>query len=161
MRNLPMPWTSLVVFIGWQMLMGSVSLLSVLSGLLFAWGLPKLTSRFVPAVSGASKPMVIMRLMVVVLIDIIKGNVIVARLVLGPLSKLNPIFITVPVETDHPYVISLLASIITMTPGTVSAHLRLDGKILLIHALDVGDINALIDDIHQRYERPLLEIFES
>ena len=48
-----------------------------------------------------------------------------------------------------------------MTPGTVSAHLRLDGKTLLIHALDVGDINALIDDIHQRYERPLLEIFES
>ncbi len=164
MRNLPMPWTSLVVFIGWQMLMGSVSLLSVLSGLLFAWGLPKLTSRFVPAVSGASKPMVIMRLMVVVLIDIIKGNVIVARLVLGPLSKLNPIFITVPVETDHPYVISLLASIITMTPGTVSARVHetpdSPGSSIVVHVLACDDAPALIEEIKTRYEKPLLEIYQ-
>ena len=54
----------------------------------------------------------------------------------------------------------MLASTITLTPGTVSAHLRMDGKTLLIHALDVGDIDDMIRHIHERYERPLKEIFE-
>ena len=54
----------------------------------------------------------------------------------------------------------LLASTITLTPGTVSANLRMDGKTLLIHALDVRDEQTLIRTIRERYEQPLKEIFE-
>lgn len=164
MKRLPMPWTSLMVFISWLMLSGGVSLLGILGGLLFAWGLPKLTARFVPAVSSAGRPAVIARLVGVVLVDIIKGNIIVAKLVLGPLSKLKPAFITVPVETDHPYVISLLASIITMTPGTVSARVHetpdTPGSSIVVHVLACDDAQALIDEIKTRYEKPLLEIYQ-
>jgi len=65
-----------------------------------------------------------------------------------------------PLELEEKFPITLLSSTITLTPGTVSAYLTLDGRHLIIHALDVEDEQELIDEIRQRYERPLKEIFE-
>jgi multicomponent K+:H+ antiporter subunit E len=55
--------------------------------------------------------------------------------------------------------ISLLASIVTMTPGTVSADVSEGNTSLLVHALDCDDPDALVAEIKQRYEKPLMEIF--
>jgi len=65
----------------------------------------------------------------------------------------------VPLELTQPMSISLLASIITMTPGTVSADLSEGNAMLLVHALSCDDPDALIAEIKQRYEKPLIEIF--
>ena len=55
--------------------------------------------------------------------------------------------------------IAVLAAMITMTPGTMSADIAPDRRWLLVHAFNVDDEAALIGDIQQRYERPLREIF--
>ncbi|MGH1357791.1 MAG: Na+/H+ antiporter subunit E [Burkholderiaceae bacterium] len=163
-RQLPMPWTSLGVFVGWLLLMGEISLLALLGGLLFAWLLPRLAKPFAPQARSAQKPGLILLLAWHVLVDIVKSNIIVAKLVLGDISKLNPAFITVPVDTDHSYVISLVASIITMTPGTLSARVHEtpdeSGSSIVVHVLNCEDEQALIDEIKTRYEQPLLEIFQ-
>lgn len=161
----PMPWTSLTVFIGWLLLMGEASLLPLLGAALFAWGLPKISARFVPAnLTQARYPRKVLRLMWNVLIDIVQSNITVARLVLGDINKLNPVFITVPVETDHAYVVNLVACIITMTPGTVSARVHetpgTPGASIVVHVLNCEDEQALINEIKTRYEQPLLEIFQ-
>ncbi|MEZ5730461.1 MAG: Na+/H+ antiporter subunit E [Burkholderiaceae bacterium] len=74
-----------------------------------------------------------------------------------------PIFVDVPIETDHPFVLNLVASIITMTPGTVSVRVDSDvpgqRPVIVVHALDCDDGPALVADIKARYEAPLLEIF--
>ena len=54
----------------------------------------------------------------------------------------------------------VVANVISLTPGTVSAALRPGHKMLLIHALDAPDTEALVDEVKNRYETPLLEIFE-
>ena len=97
---------------------------------------------------------------VVVLYDIIVANVSVAIKVLGPLKSLRPGFVEFPVDLDDDFAIALLASTISLTPGTVSADVSQDRQTLLIHALDVDDPAALVAEIKQRYERPLKEIFE-
>jgi multicomponent K+:H+ antiporter subunit E len=77
---------------------------------------------------------------------------------------MQSVFITVPVDTDHPFVVNLLASIITMTPGTVSARVNEPtggGRAaIVVHALDCDDPDALIEEIKTRYEQPLREIFK-
>jgi multicomponent K+:H+ antiporter subunit E len=100
-----------------------------------------------------------MRLIGLVTYDIVVANIAVARLVLGPTARLKPVFVQVPLTLTQPMSIALLASIITMTPGTVSSDLSKDNKMLLVHALDCSDPDALVADIKQRYEKPLLEIF--
>ena len=59
-----------------------------------------------------------------------------------------------------PHGIVVLAGIITMTPGSVSAELSPDRRHLLIHAFSIDEAGALIATIKSRYEAPLRQIFE-
>lgn len=162
-RWLPMPWISLGLLLAWPLLVGGMSVLVGIGAVVLALGLPLLSRRMQPATRPARRPLAILRLIFIVAWDIVVSNVVVARLVLGRMSALRPTFVEVPVETDHPIVLNLLASIITMTPGTVSA--TVDGGAagtrprILVHALNCDDPPALAADIKSRYERPLLEIF--
>ena len=54
----------------------------------------------------------------------------------------------------------MLAGTITMTPGTLTADISACGRALLVHCLDTDDPDAVRDEIKQRYERRLKEIFE-
>lgn len=49
--------------------------------------------------------------------------------------------------------------IITTTPGTVSAGIDQDRGDILVHALSSDDTEVDIQDIKNRYEKPLMEIF--
>ena len=53
-----------------------------------------------------------------------------------------------------------LACIITYTPGTVWARLSEGENLLTLHVLDLKDESHWIRTIKQRYEHPLMEIFE-
>ena len=92
--------------------------------------------------------------------DIFVANVQVAWIVLTrPNDKLRPAWIEVPLDLRQPEAISVLAGTITLTPGTVSADLSDEGHSLLVHALDADDPDAVRDEIKDRYERRLKEIF--
>ncbi|MBT8411931.1 MAG: Na+/H+ antiporter subunit E, partial [Octadecabacter sp.] len=96
----------------------------------------------------------------IVLWDIIVANIEVAWIVLTkPNSKLRPAWVVVPLDLTQPEAISMLAGTITLTPGTVSADLSNGGHSLLVHALHTDDPDAIRDDIKQRYEARLMEIF--
>jgi multicomponent K+:H+ antiporter subunit E len=69
-------------------------------------------------------------------------------------------FVEIPLELTDPYGLAALACIITSTPGTVWVRHDPEERRLLIHVLDVVDEEGWIRSIQQRYERPLLEIFE-
>ena len=46
-----------------------------------------------------------------------------------------------------------------MTPGTLTADLSADGRLLLVHALHAPDPDAVRDEIKSRYEARLQRIF--
>ena len=101
-----------------------------------------------------------MRLAGRVLWDIVIANITVARLVLGPVSRLRPAFVKVPLTATHPYAISLFSSMISITPGSIPLALAPDARTLLVHVLHVEDEKAFIINVKERYERPLMEILE-
>lgn len=156
---LPYPILSLLLFIVWLLLVSEISVAHVLLAFFLAWGLPLLCRPFLSTLPAIRQPFAAFRLIGLVTYDIVVANIAVARLVLGPTARLKPVFVQVPLTLTQPMSIALLASIITMTPGTVSSDLSKDNKMLLVHALDCSDPDALVADIKQRYEKPLLEIF--
>jgi multicomponent K+:H+ antiporter subunit E len=92
--------------------------------------------------------------------DIVVANVQVAWIVLTkPNSKLRPAWVVIPLDLVQPEAITILAGTITLTPGTVSADLSDGGHSLLVHALHTDDPDAVRDEIKDRYERRLKEIF--
>jgi len=158
-RWLPHPWVSTLLVAAWLALWTSVAPLHLAGAVLLGLGLPLLVRRFdEPAIATLGVAAAV-RLAFVVLWDIIVANVAVARLILGPLGGLRPTFVEVPLDTPHPQVATLLAMIVTMTPGTVSAHID-DGRTrILVHVLDAADPLSVVAGIKARYERPLKEIF--
>ncbi|MDP1535369.1 MAG: Na+/H+ antiporter subunit E, partial [Rubrivivax sp.] len=70
----------------------------------------------------------------------------------------QPAWVQVPLALRHPTAITLLATIITTTPGTVSCVVDDERHLILVHALDCDDPAALAAQIKQRYEEPLMEI---
>ncbi len=157
---LPMPLLSVLLLALWLMLQQSASVGQLLLGSFLALVIPLATQPFWETQPTVKRPWLLLRYILRVLGDIIVANYEVSKLILNPRSRMSPVFIEYPLELKETFTITILASTITLTPGTVSAHLRLDRRTLVVHALDADDVPATIAKIHHRYERPLKEIFE-
>ena len=144
----------------WPMLNGSWSIGQLLLGAGLAVAIPWFTHRLRGPARGPRRPLRSLRLAVVVLLDIVRANLQVARLILGPRAALRPGYAWVPLDLVNPNGIAMLIAIVSMTPGTVSADVSPDRRHLLVHTLDLADEAALVADIKTRYERPLMEIFQ-
>ena len=159
-RLLPSPALSAALFGAWLMLAGSASVGQMLLGALLALALPLLTASLRPEPAHLRRPAVLGQLALRVLGDIVRSNLLVAAQVLGPERALRPQFVCVPLDLRSAQGIATLMSIVTMTPGTLSAWLDDDRRRLWVHALSTDDAVALVAEIKSRYETPLQEIFE-
>ena len=159
-RVLPNPALTLLLAALWLMLNNTASLGHLLLGLFLGWAIPLLVQGFLVDLPAVRRPLKLCLFCLKGFYDIVAANIHVAKLVLGPRGHLQPAFVEIPMAIEHPFVLAVLTSIISLTPGTVSASLRPDHKVLLIHALDAPDIEALAAEVKTRYETPLLEIFE-
>jgi multicomponent K+:H+ antiporter subunit E len=158
-RLVPQPLLTLLIAGLWLIIVSRYTPGSALMGLLVGLVVPQVTRHFWHDVPRLRRPLLASRLFLIVLKDIIIANIDVARLVLGPVARLRPAFVDVPLAVANPHVATILASIVSLTPGTVSVDIDLEAGILLVHALDVADAEALVRSIKTRYEAPLQEIF--
>lgn len=155
----PHPALSLLLAAVWLLLQQSVSLPNLLAAGVMAYLLPRLVHGFIGEATHPRATATILRFTLLVLWDIVVANIAVARIVLSPTSKPQPAWVEVPLDTQHPTAITLLAAVITMTPGTVSCVVDDSRGKILVHVLDCQDGPALVAQIKQRYEQPLMEIF--
>jgi len=153
------PWLSVLLAVSWLLLQHTLAPVHLISAVLIGLVVPSLLHEFLPIMAPV-RLLPALRLLAVVLWDIVLSNFVVARLVLGPMSRPRPAWVTVPLALTHPTAISLLASIITTTPGTVSCTIDEQRRHILVHALDCSDPAQMAADIKARYEGPLLAIYE-
>ncbi|KKX28093.1 Na+/H+ antiporter subunit E [Rhizobium sp. LC145] len=83
----------------------------------------------------------------------------VAVLVVSPRMDLKPGIFAFPLTVDRDFEITLLANLITLTPGTLSVDVSVDRKTLFVHAIDCSDIEATKRDIAEGFERKIMEAF--
>lgn len=156
----PHPLLSLLLAAAWLLLQQSLALPNLLTAAVLGWGLPRLLHGFLGTGARVHAWGTALRLVALVLWDIVIANGRVAWLVLWPGARPQPAWVPVPLDLRHPTAVSLFATIITTTPGTVSCDIDLEARMILVHALDCDDPAAAADEMKQRYERPLQEIFE-
>lgn len=157
---LPHPFLTVLLTVVWTLLQNDVSAGMVVFGLILGVIIPLGTSIWWPDRPNGFRIGKMASYSVIVIWDIIIANIQVAWIVLTrPNDKLRPAWIEIPLDLKQPEAISVLAGTITLTPGTVSADLSDEGHSLLVHALDAEDPDAVRDEIKDRYERRLMEIF--
>ncbi|MDJ0861746.1 MAG: Na+/H+ antiporter subunit E [Gammaproteobacteria bacterium] len=156
---LPHPGLSSFLLVLWLLLNNSAAPGHLVLGALLGVLIPLFTRRFWPERLGLARPGLMLRFSGRVLWDILVANFAVARVVLGPRSAIRPAFVRVPLDIHDDFPVTVLASVVSLTPGTVSADIDAERRNLLVHALSVSDTEALAQDIKARYEAPIKEIF--
>ncbi|MDI5920144.1 Na+/H+ antiporter subunit E [Halomonas sp. LR5S13] len=156
---LPRPLFSLFLALLWLLMVNEVSVAHALLGLALGVAIPFVTHGFWPEEAKIRRPLPLVRYLLVLLVDILRSNLVVALRILRPARHLRPGFFTYPLALEDDFAITILASTISLTPGTVSIHYDAEANTLLVHALHLEDEAETIADIRERYEQPLEEIF--
>ncbi|MBS0511329.1 MAG: Na+/H+ antiporter subunit E [Proteobacteria bacterium] len=151
----------LVLLLVWLVLNDSFSAGHLLLGLLLALMVAAMLPSARPLQARVRRPLLAIRLLLRVLADVIRSNITVVGIVLGPeRRRRSPGFIQVPLDLRDPHGLAVLSMIVTATPGTVWAETSPDHRVLTLHILELEDESAWQRTIKERYERPLMEIFE-
>jgi multicomponent Na+:H+ antiporter subunit E len=89
-------------------------------------------------------------------VELVRSAISVAGLALRPKLQLRPAIIAYPLTVTTDAQITLLANMITLTPGTLSMDVSDDRKTLYIHAIDAPDRTAAIGKIAAGFETRVL-----
>jgi multicomponent Na+:H+ antiporter subunit E len=87
---------------------------------------------------------------------LVRGAVSVAWLSVRPRLRLRPAIIAYPLTLSSDAQITLLANMITLTPGTLSVDVSDDRRTLYIHTIDLGDREDLVGQIASGFETRVL-----
>lgn len=151
----------IVLGLGWALTTNNLSVLNILFGAVIA-GLALFLvrdkvagPRFLPRLRRVAS------LAWLFTFELIVSAVRVARLVIRPdmTPYLRPGIVAFPLTAKRDAEITTLANLITLTPGTLSLDVSEDRSTLYVHAIDVADRQALIDDIATGFETKVMEAF--
>lgn len=161
-RLFPAPLLSIALAGMWLLLNHSVSPGHLILAAIVGVAIPLLTRGLRPLPVRVRRPGAILRLAWSVMVDTSLSNLNVVRfLAFKSQRKHPPGFVQIPLDLRDANGLAVLAVIVCITPGTSWAELSLDRSILMLHVLELDSHEAVIGHIKQRYERPLMEIFES
>ncbi|UII55373.1 Na+/H+ antiporter subunit E [Cytobacillus spongiae] len=90
--------------------------------------------------------------------ELLLANIAVLKVILKPRLDMKPGIFALPTELKEDWEITILANLITLTPGTLVVDISLDNKILYIHAMDMGDAQDEINNIKKTFERAIMEV---
>jgi multicomponent K+:H+ antiporter subunit E len=160
-RRLP-PVLLATLVVMWLLLSQTWSLAQLALGVAVATALVYTSAILRPVQPRLRRLDCVVSLAALVLVDIVRSNYDVARIVLGLQGKrvVHSGFVTIPLELRDPHGLAVLAAIVTSTPGTVWVSYDTASLTLMLHVLDLRSDQEWIDWIKQRYERRLREIFE-
>ena len=160
---LPYPVLSLLLCALWLLLNQAIDPANLLFGVLLGIAVPLLTWRLQPlGYPRLRKPLVFMRLIGMASVEVVRSCFNVCRIILfRDHSTVRAEFMRVPLSLRDPYGLAMLSCLINMTPGTVWVEILPETHELSLHVFDLHDQQWWIDTIKDRYERPLIDIFES
>lgn len=90
--------------------------------------------------------------------EVIKSNLRVTYEVLTPGRNMKPGIIAIPLDAKTDLEITILANLITLTPGTLSIDVSDDRTILYVHAMFIDDVAGAKQNLKHKLERRLLEV---
>jgi multicomponent K+:H+ antiporter subunit E len=155
------PLMPVVLLVVWLLLNDSLAAGQIVLGAVFAVLVTWAVSRLRPLPAWPHRLHLAFGLSLRVLIDIVRSNIGVGRVILGA-ARRQPLigFLEIPLDMRDPHGLAMLSLIVTGTPGTVWAGHDPEKNTLTLHVLDLQDEAAWVRIIKHRYERPLMEIFE-
>lgn len=143
----------------WAGLLGAWDRATILSGFVLAYAVLRWIYRGQPAAGRYfRKYPLLVALVAYYLWELVRSNVKVAREILTLRHRMRPGMIAVPLAAETDLEITLLANLISMTPGSLALEIADDRRTLYVHAMYVDDAEAIRAAIRDKLERRVLAI---
>lgn len=144
----------------WQVLWRDVSAANTVSGLVVAvlvTAVPLPLPRVAPG--HKVRPFRLLVLLVRFAWLLVVANVTVAREIVTRRDSIRSGIVAVPLASSSPLVTTVLAGVITLTPGTLALEADPDRALLFVHVLHSRDVDAVRRDI-EHLQRLVLAAIE-
>ena len=151
---------NLILALAWAALFGEFSTIDLVAGFMLGYIALWMFQDVLGTSKYFGKAHRMVRLAVVFFWALIVANVRVAYSVLAPQSKMRPGIVAIPLDIERDIEITLLANMITLTPGTLSIDVSNDKRILYVHGMHVQDLEEFKREIKDGFEKLVQEAFE-
>lgn len=146
--------------LSWTSLVGSFTLPSLLLGYAIGYLALWVASPLFGQTTYFARVWRLLRLALLFVYELIVSSMRVVWDVVTPTHLSRPGIIAVPLDAETDGEILLVASLITLTPGSLSLDLSPDRKTLYVHAMFVQEPEALCRALKSGMERRVLEALE-
>lgn len=151
---------NLILAFAWSALLGEFTTINFLVGFGLGYFMLWVSQYVMETSSYFGKMRQIISLIFVFLWALIVANLRVAYSVLAPLNKMRPGIVAIPLDIEQDAEITLLANMITLTPGTLSLDVSDDKRILYVHGMHVYGLDEFRREIKDGFETKVREAFE-
>jgi len=149
---------NILLGIAWVLITDDFSTPNVLAGLVLGYAVLWLLRPAVPDAKYLTKVPLAVRFTLYFLKELWIANLRMVYHVLTPHWTMQPGVVAVPLEEASDLEVTLLANLVTLTPGTLSVDVSPDRRTLYVHAVDCHDPDAVRRDIKDGFERRVLEL---
>ena len=149
---------NLLLALLWAAVVGSVDPAHLLTGFVVGYGVLWLARPVLGPTRYFGKLIEALRFVTFFVYELVLSNLRVAWDVLTPKAYRRPGVVAVPLDAESDVEITLLANLVTLTPGSLSLDIAPDRSCLYVHAMFVDDVEQLRRDVKEGFERRGLEL---
>ncbi|MFC4388422.1 Na+/H+ antiporter subunit E [Gracilibacillus marinus] len=149
---------NLIIALMWMFLSESYNFPSFLTGFIIGAILLFLLRRFIPDAFYLYRVWKVIKLIILFSKELLLSNIEIVKWVYKPGRDYNPGIFALPTDLKSNWEITMLTSLISLTPGTLSVAISDNNDVLYIHAMDIGDKEEAIRAIKDTFEKAIKEV---
>jgi multicomponent Na+:H+ antiporter subunit E len=150
---------NVLLAMAWAALTGHFTLLNLTLGFAIGYVILYLATRTVGPTGYFSQVRDVIRFAFFFIWEVLKANLRVAYYVMAPADRMRPGILAVPLDLRRDVEITMLANVITLTPGTLSLDVSTDRRVLYVHAIWIEDTSSFRQAVKSGLERRIQEVF--
>jgi multicomponent Na+:H+ antiporter subunit E len=149
---------NLILALTWAALQGELSAINVASGFVVGAAIIYIFRRMFFRPLYFRKTRLGVTLALVFIKELVKANIAVLRVVISRRPYVRSGVVAVPTELTSDLALTMLANMITLTPGTLTLDISADRHYLFVHTLNLDDPEDVKREIRMAFEVYLREL---
>lgn len=144
--------------LAWIALTGTVTPVNLAIGFVVGFGLLWLTQRLMRPSNYFRKVPQVIGFVLFFLWELLQANLRMLVIVLSPRPAIRPAVVAIPLDIRSNAEITLLANLISLTPGTLYLDVSQDRCVMCVHTMHVDDLDDFRRSIKDGFERRVMEV---
>ncbi|WP_018931515.1 Na+/H+ antiporter subunit E [Gracilibacillus lacisalsi] len=149
---------NLVIAIMWMFLGETYTFVSFLTGYIIGALLLFMLRRFIPDAFYLERVWKMIKLVFLFIKELLISNIDILKWVYKPHKDYKPGIFALPTDLKSNWEITMLTSLISLTPGTLSVAVSKNNDTIYIHAMDIDDNETAIEAIKTTFEKAIMEV---